>query len=266
MSDGVSRSHHRAPRLFVDSRLTAGSALPLAREQAHYLRNVMRRDLGAPAICFNGQDGEWLAEVEFIGKRDAALTPTTLLRPQPDVSTAPTLLFAAVKRGPVELIIEKGVELGVGRFQLVATERANRDKLNPERLQRIAVEAAEQCERMDVPPIAPIAPLNQVLAEWPPGAPLIVGDETGKAPAALDALADIRADIRQDASATFGLLIGPEGGFASGELDAFDQFAFVRRVGFGPRVLRAETAVIVGLTLTQAVLGDLTGARETRRT
>ncbi|MEQ9124897.1 MAG: RsmE family RNA methyltransferase, partial [Alphaproteobacteria bacterium] len=59
----------------------------------------------------------------------------------------------------------------------------------------------------------------------------------------------------------FGLLVGPEGGFAPDELDALARLAFVRRIGLGPRVLRAETAVVVGLALAQAAIGDLAAAR-----
>lgn len=249
MPDRVSSQEYRAPRLFVERPLAMRDPTPLTPDQARYLRNVMRRDAGAPVLAFNGQDGEWRCRLHLEGRRDAWLEPEAQIRPQTVPGVGPVVIFAAVKRGPTELIVEKATEQGASTLQPVVTARANVDRLKEDRLRRIAIEAAEQCGRLDIPEIEPLAPLDTVLAAWPADRTLIVGDESGQAPPALHSLNGARPGA-------FGLLVGPEGGFARGELDAFDQFDFVRKVGLGPRILRAETAVIAGLALAQAVLGD----------
>lgn len=253
MPDRVSSQEYRAPRLFVERPLAVRDATPLTPDQARYLRNVMRRDAGAPVLAFNGQHGEWRCRLRLEGRRDAWLEPEAQTRPQPAPSAGPIVVFAAIKRGPTEMIVEKATEMGASSLQPVVTARANVDRMKEDRLRRIAIEASEQCGRLDVPEIAPLAPLDAVLAVWPSARTLIVGDETGEAPPALHALSEAPAGA-------FGLLVGPEGGFARDELDAFDQFDFVRKVGLGPRILRAETAVIAGLALAQAVLGDWASA------
>ena len=246
---------YRAPRLFVEADLAGGGEIALARDQARYLMTVLRRQDGAAIRLFNGRDGEWLARVRPTGRDRASLDVETLLRPQPVADVGPWLAFAAVKRGPTELIVEKATELGAARLLPARTARVNADRLNVDRLGRIALEAAEQSERLDLPLIDPLAPLDDILAAWPTDRRLFVGDETGGGRSVLAAAAE-------GAAGPFGLLVGPEGGFAPDELDALDRFDFVRRIGLGPRILRAETAAIVGLALLQAAIGDLSrGAR-----
>lgn len=249
-----SQPTYRAPRLFVEADLSEGVLLPLARDQARYLMTVLRRGAEDPVRLFNGRDGEWLARLAPGGRDRADLVVEGRLRPQPPAGAGPWLLLAAIKRGPMELAVEKATELGVARVLPVRTRRSNTERLNPDRLDRIAREAAEQCERLDSPRIEPLAPLDDVLRDWPGERLLIAGDESGAAPPALAALEGV-------APGPFGLLVGPEGGFAPDELDALARLAFVRRIGLGPRVLRAETAVVVGLALTQAAIGDLAAAR-----
>ncbi len=83
---------------------------------------------------------------------------------------------------------------------------------------------------------------------------MIIGDESGTAPPMLSVLSD-------NPGQPFAFMSGPEGGFAPGELDGLDDLPFVAKVGLGPRVLRAETAAIAGLTLGQAALGDFKASR-----
>lgn len=257
MPDTELPATYRAPRLFVEAPLAAGAVLPLSREQARYLFAVLRRKPGAAVLLFNGRDGEWAAFLRQTG-RDAGLLELAGQTRPPATDAGPWLLFAAIKRTPTELIVEKATELGVSRFLPVRTERSNQDRINHDRLTRIAIEAAEQSERLDVPAIEALQPLPDALADWPRDRLLIVGDETGTAPPMREALTGARPG-------PFGLLVGPEGGFAQGELDGLGQLDFVAKVGFGPRVLRAETAALVGLALGQAILGDFAKARPVTR-
>jgi 16S rRNA (uracil1498-N3)-methyltransferase len=174
------------------------------------------------------------------------------LRPQraePDV----WLLFAPVKRARIDLIVEKATELGATRLMPVITRRTTVARVNLERLGAIAIEAAEQCERLSVPVVEPQAPLDAVLARWPAGRTLFVADEAGGG-APLGQVLGQGLDGARPKS--WALLIGPEGGFAQAELDALRQFQFVTPVGLGPRVLRADTAVTAALAVVQSWIGD----------
>jgi 16S rRNA (uracil1498-N3)-methyltransferase len=122
----------------------------------------------------------------------------------------------------------------------VFTERTNAGRVNPGRLRAIAIEAAEQSERLTVPVLHPVRPLHDSLAAWPPGRALFAALERAEAPG-LKASPD-----------EAGLLIGPEGGFGPRDLALLGQSSLVRPVSLGVRILRAETAAIVGLALLQA--------------
>ena len=154
----------------------------------------------------------------------------------------------------MEMLAEKATELGVARLLPIRTTRSQSEKINESRLRRIVIEAAEQSERIDIPDIVDVQTVPELLQGWPNDRLLIIGDEGGAAPPMLRALAGKGAQ-------PFAFMSGPEGGFAPGELDGLDDLPFVARVGLGPRVLRAETAAIAGLTLGQAALGDFEASR-----
>jgi 16S rRNA (uracil1498-N3)-methyltransferase len=238
-------------RLYVTEPLMAGPRLVLAPEQAHYLVNVMRLAEGDELALFNGRDGEWRARVAASGKRACQLEVVERTRPQqtgPDLD----LVVALVKRARLETIVEKAAELGARRVRLTITERSNADHTRVERLQAIAVEAAEQTGRLDVPQVLAPQKLDRLLADWPADRPLMFCDEAGEAPPALEALAG--------RGGPWALLIGPEGGFSPKERAAIRALAAVVPVSLGPRILRADTAAIAALVLWQAALGDLKGA------
>lgn len=235
-------------RLYVDAELAAGCPLWVTEQQAHYLLNVMRLAAGAEVALFNGRHGEWRAEITETGKKKACLTPIEQLRAQaaePDL----WLLFAAVKRDRIDLIVEKATELGVSVLQPVFTERTVISRVNEDRLAAIAMEAAEQCERLTLPSLRSPLSLQASLAKWPEGRILLMMDESGEG----KPIAEILAGLPPGPAA---LLVGPEGGFAKTELDALSRLPFAVRVGLGPRILRADTAVISALSCYQAMRGD----------
>jgi 16S rRNA (uracil1498-N3)-methyltransferase len=240
-------------RLFVEGDLAAGVACEASPEQAHYLAHVMRVRLGEAILLFNGRQGEWLAHVADIGRRSVRLAVASCVRPQavgPDLD----LIVAVVKRPRLETIVEKAAELGARRVLPVLTERTNAGHANAARLSAIAVEAAEQTGRLDVPQILPEARLADVLAAWPAERRLMFCDEAGDAASACAALAGCEAS--GEAGPAWAILIGPEGGFTPGERAAARAVPGAVPVNLGPRILRADTAAIAALTLWQATLGD----------
>jgi 16S rRNA (uracil1498-N3)-methyltransferase len=232
------------PRLHTEHDLHAGEAIPAAPGQGRYLGAVMRKKEGDEILLFNGRDGEWIARVVATRKDDASFLPETQRRPQTSPS-GPVLLVAALKREAMEWVVEKATELGARAIRPVLTTRAVPDRVNRARLSLIAREAAEQCERLDVPELAEAVPLHKALQDWD-GTPLIVAAERRRA-TPLGALPP---------GPMPALLIGPEGGFTGPELDALARHPFVAMVSLGPRILRAETAAVSGLAVLQAIRGD----------
>ena len=232
-------------RLYVSEPLQAGATVPASEAQAHYLTNVLRRNPGDRVLLFNGRDGEWSAAITAPARKALAFETLARTRPQ---TQAPDcwLCFALLKRQKTDLVVEKATELGVSRIQPIVTERTNADHVNLDRLRAIAIEAAEQCERLAVPEIRPPLKLPRLLEGWPPERRLFIADErrTGKP---LRPPADPRSPI--------ALMTGPEGGWTSSELEAIaahPQVTSATRVSLGQRILRAETAVIAGLALLLA--------------
>lgn len=233
-------------RLFTEAPLAAGGGVIPTTDQARYLTSVMRKGVGDELLLFNGRDGEWRAVVAEVSKRGCRLTLAEQVRPQ---ATGPDLelIVALVKRGRVETIVEKAAELGARRVRLVITRRTNADHIKLTRLQAIAMEAAEQTGRLDVPEIVEPVKLEKLLDGWEQGRRLMFCDEGGDVPPALQAL---------DAGGAWTILIGPEGGFDEGERGRLRALPFVTPVSLGPRILRADTAAISALTLWQAAVGD----------
>lgn len=235
-------------RLHVPDALAAGAPVSPAPEQSRYLIAVMRLAIGSEVLLFNGRDGEWRATVVDANKRGCRLTVGAMTRPMvrgPDLD----LVVALVKRGPLETIIEKAVELGVRRIRLVQTRRTNADRANIGRLQAIATEAAEQTGRLDVPEILAPEKLGRVLDGWTADRRLMFCDEAGGVPPALAALTAAEGG-------PWAVLIGPEGGFDPEEAERLHALSFVTTVSLGPRILRADTAAIAALAIWQAAKGD----------
>lgn len=234
-------------RLCVNEALGAGQTVPLTRDQAHYLFNVMRLTTGDGIFVFNGRDGEWRAEVTEAGKKAGALALKAQTGPQhmpPDL----WLLFAPIKKARTDFIVEKATEMGASRILPISTAYTNADRINQDRLQAHAVEAAEQCGGTFVPEVDPLVRLDKLLQDWPQDRRLMFCDE---------ALVGARASLMSAGPASkWAILIGPEGGFSQAERDRLKAFDFVTPVSLGPRILRADTAAVAALTLWQTVLGD----------
>lgn len=241
-------------RLFVETALTNGAPVSLSPDHAHFLRSVLRLTPGAKLALFNGQDGEWLAELDAIGKKQATVTLLEQRREQ--VASIPLhLIFAPIKKTPLDFLVQKSVELGVTELHPVITERTQGDRLNAERLKSQTIEAAEQCERLEIPIVHPIRKLEAMLADWPEDRPLFVCAEAGEAFPISEALTQHKTAY-PDTTGN-GLMTGPEGGFSERELVILSERPFVTLVGLGPRILRAETAALVALALWQGIIGDM---------
>ena len=234
-------------RLFYPESLVEGQEISLPADQSRYLTRVMRLETGAIVRVFNGQDGEWQCTLAGTPK-SAILVPQKQVRSQisgPDL----TLLFAPIKKARTDFIVEKATELGVRTIQPVFTDYCQTNRVRIDRFESLAIEAAEQTERMDIPNVLEARALPKVLSEWDVTRPLIFCDESAQA-------SPMQTYSKQLHEKPAAILIGPEGGFSPKEREMLRSLDFVTPITLGPRILRAETAVVSALTLWQSLVGD----------
>jgi len=232
------------PRLYVPGPLGPGIALELGAGQANYLGNVMRLKAGDAALLFDGASGEWLATVADAGKKRMTLRIERRTREQEGVPDV-WLAFAPVKRTQTDWLVEKATELGAARLVPVMTRRTVAERVKLERLETIAIEAAEQCGRTAVPEIAEPQPLARWLEQRDATRTLYFADEGG---------GERAADAFRPGPAC--ILTGPEGGFIDEERAAVRGHPNAVPISLGPRILRAETAALAALTAYMALAGD----------
>jgi 16S rRNA (uracil1498-N3)-methyltransferase len=234
-------------RLFVSREtLSRGENHELSEGQLHYLRNVMRLEKGGQLRAFNGRNGEWRAEVTELSKKKAVITFVEKLREQtssPDLE----ILASPVKKEAFDFMVEKATELGVTRFRPVICDHTVIHRANEARLQALSNEAAEQCERLDIMEITPLEGLANLLNNtWPSDRKLIFCIERATAPPILSAL-------EAHTQHALSILIGPEGGFSDSEVKVISTLPFVLPVSLGPRILKAETALVAAVACVQAL-------------
>lgn len=236
-------------RLYVDASLRAGADLTLDPARSHYLLRVMRASVGSRLRVFNGRDGEWRADITGAERTGCRLQLSALERAQTE-EPGPWLAFTPLKKDALDVLIIKATELGAATLQPVFSEHSAVDRVNHERLRAQAIEAAEQCGRLTVPTIGEARRLRDILADWPRQRPLLVMHPDAGVPA--------RCALARPAPSAPApsLLIGPEGGWSTSELDDFRALPFVTLVTLGPRTLRAETAAIAAIACWQALAGD----------
>jgi 16S rRNA (uracil1498-N3)-methyltransferase len=240
-------------RLYINHRLSTGATLRIDGDQARYIGRVLRLRPGHSVRVFNGDDGEFDAQIQKVSKSLSEL----LVEGPVDSATESNLklhLVQGISRGErMDFVIQKATELGVKRITPVFTEYGvvkldeKRAAKRRDHWQGVAESACEQSGRIRPPLIdAPVA-----LNTWFGMSARETDTDLILRPGAPTALASI------DAPATkVCLLIGPEGGFSDQEYDDA-QLAGFTAVSLGPRVLRTETAALAAVSVAQSLWGDL---------
>ena len=232
------------PRLFVRTPLAPGVSVELDAGQANYLGNVLRLREGAELMVFDGRSGEWVARIVNVAKKRKVLVVERRTREAESVPDV-WLAFAPVKRTHTDWLVEKATELGVARLMPIITQRTIVERVKLERLEAIAIEAAEQCGRTLLPEICEPQPLTRLLEQRDASRTLYFADETGGEP--------VGNAFRPGPAL---ILTGPEGGFTEEERATIRSAAGALAVSLGPRILRAETAALAALTAYMVVAGD----------
>lgn len=238
-------------RLFVQSpSIKANQTIEINDNDFNYLVKVMRKKIGDELLIFNGRDGEWLAKIINISKKYCQIQTIRLNKTQyfpPQI----TLAFAPVKNVRIDFIAAKATELGICKFQPIITQHSVVDKINLERFFANIKEAAEQCERLDLPEILEPIKLESFLKKLDENKILILCDESGSGRKASEVLPQITDNKNE-----IIIFTGPEGGFSKAEFERFDKLKNIHKITLGPRILRADTAIISATTLVQEFLGD----------
>lgn len=241
--------------------ISKGNAVHLSKDQSHYLTTVLRRKNKQIRI-FDGSGDEWIAEVHQEGRTIALAQPYEKLYGRED-SPAPNdiwLCFPPIKkRDRMRWLIEKTTELGCSGYIFLDADYSERANVPTSKLLSYAVEASEQCERLDLPRfVSAECPmkLTDLMKEANQTSKMdhavLVCRERSNAVPLLKAFE--RAQTRKQKQ--LFLLIGPEGGWSPVEEQTIDQMQELRpdtvvNVSLGSRILRAETASISALAAHQ---------------
>ena len=244
-------SYRAKIRIYFPKRISLKQTVTITTKQLHYLINVMRKKKDDTLLIFNSVDGEYLAKISQIYKKNIVLVIEKKIR---DVETEIDLwiLFALVKKAPTEYIIQKATELGASKIFPVITDRTNTKQINLKRMQDIIIEASEQSDRLTIPEIFDLRKLKDVIESWDKSRIILYGDET------IRNQDEIKFDFQNISSKSSGaILIGPEGGFSNDEIDYLRKKTFIRPIDLGPRILRSDTAIISTIVLWHCLNGNM---------
>jgi 16S rRNA (uracil1498-N3)-methyltransferase len=242
------RAYYNLQRLYTKAPLILNEAIETTPEQFNYLAHVLRLADHAEILIFNGMDGEFKARLAFLGKKKLLITPFEQTRAQSDPYQL-MLLFAPLKVGRLDYLVQKAVEMGAGIIQPVLTHHTQNHRISVEKLRANSVEACEQCGILTIPQICEPVKLEILLQNWSNNRHIIFCDEDVQARELTHTLTALKGK-------DLGVLIGPEGGFSDRERDLLRALPFVTPLALGPRILRADTAVVAALAVVQALIGD----------
>ncbi len=246
----------RIYRCFAPPQQWQADGIALASEERHHLTRVLRVRKNDPVVVFDGAGREMdarLADVEK-GMLQGVAAPR-----QHEPSPCELWLFQAVPKGSrMDWIVEKSVELGVHalfpiltRRGVVRAENEDRQHARLARWRRLAVNAARQCGAAWIPRIEAMLSGQALWSQAAAAETLLLAcTDPGSLPmrVAVDRAA-------QDRPRSIGLMIGPEGDWTDEEVGKAREIGAVP-VGFGPRILRVDTAALYGLSVLRCRFFD----------
>lgn len=226
----------RLHRFFVKENIGGNTEIEISEERiVHQVRNVFRLGVGDKIVIFDGSGDDHESEILEIGKTDLRLKILDSRMVQKSKREV-TLFMSLIKKENFELVCEKATELGVTKIVPVVSERTTLKNLNRDRIEKILVEASEQCGRGDVPVLGEVINLQDPI--FKSGENIFVADFGG----------DSFETYKLTNLKTYGLLIGPEGGWTEEERKLFKENN-IKSFTLGETTLRAETAAIVATFL-----------------
>jgi 16S rRNA (uracil1498-N3)-methyltransferase len=241
----------RIPRLYIDLELVPGETISLPRDKAHHISHVLRMHVGDEIKLFNDSGSVYDATIVEITKKLAEVEVRESLQVDNESSLNITLCLAILRTQQMDFSIQKAVELGVKNIVPVISEFSNfksqesrvQNKLT--HWQNIIISATEQCGRNRLTQLQSPISFSECLTSYELPTRLILH------PSSQRAMPAITLENNE-----LLLMIGPEGGFSQLEVNEAEEKACIS-ISLGPRILRAETAVVSALSNAQQLWGDL---------
>jgi 16S rRNA (uracil1498-N3)-methyltransferase len=249
-------------RFFVPPGSLRARHVTLGPDLAHRLGRVLRLRRGDHVVLTEGGTREYEVQITAVSANALTATVVTERAPPAEPDVHLTLFQSLIRANRFDLVLEKGVEIGVSRFvPIVSTRSVVQD--NPdgpvaggeassarsERWRRLVLEAAEQCGRGRLPQVTAPQQFEDALRSAT-GVKLIPWEEQ-RGGGLVPYLRSLRERPRY-----VSVFIGPEGGFEASEVEQARE-AGCTPVTLGPRIMRSETAGIVASALVLATLGDM---------
>ena len=232
-------------RIFIEKNIRTESEIVLSKSQSHYLKNVMRKKEEEKIFIFNSYDGEWLAKVRYVNK-ELKVIPTNQIRKATKCSHLDIwICFGVIKPRNIGYLIEKTTEIGVNNFFPLKTEFSENIKLNYSRLNKIAIEATEQSENINVPKIDEVTKLKDFFTKIDSDRKIIMCDEKKKNNSIMKILG-------KNKFKKLAIFIGPVGGWSKNDMKEFLNQKEVFFISLGNSLLKADTAAIYALSCIRA--------------
>ena len=199
---------------------------------------VFRYQIGDFVILFNGNGNDYSYSIHEVSKKSV-----TLIRTKSTLSYIPkrkiTLYLSVIKKDNFELVVQKATELGITSIVPILSLRSEKKNLSLERLEKIAIEASEQCGRGDIPTISPVITLEAALSSLSSSTYSIMFNMNEK---------PLRDLPKRSDDAELALFIGPEGGWGGADIILIEK-AGLHKYSLGQTILRAETAAMSACAL-----------------
>ena len=236
-------------RLFINNKLSLNLMVKIKDKQHHFLKNVMRIKINDKIILLDNQTGEWFSTVISINRNNCILKVEKKIRELKNDSDI-WLAFSPIKLHRLNITIQKATELGVSEFFPCSTKFTNEKFLNYKNLNLSIIEAAEQCERLNLPFLNELITIENFIKNHPKDRMLIFCDESYKSNKSMfSSLIKIKKKFTK-----WTLLIGPEGGFSEKESSLINSLANVLPISLGKRILRSDTATTAALFCLQSFI------------
>ncbi|ERK31629.1 16S rRNA (uracil(1498)-N(3))-methyltransferase [Clostridium intestinale] len=244
-------------KFFTPKELFYENEARILGEDVKHIYRVLRLEEGEKVVINNLQGEEFLGKISEITKTEVKIVIDEKLEVNNESPLEVYLFQGLPKAAKMDLIVQKGTELGFKEITPIITERVD-VKLKGEfkkldRLERIALEASKQSKRTFIPKINSPISFKELEEELKLMDLVVVPYENAENFGVKALVRSIDKSVKK-----IGIIIGPEGGFEEEEIEKLkDNGAYI--VTLGPRILRTETAGFVCGALLQYELGDLGG-------